>query len=86
MEKDKLYNMEVQELYNLMRELTEIEYGLLSFIKVLNDLERYYESEERQDIHVIVMVVIRQLKSLHFDISETISKMDMYILQRKSMS
>lgn len=73
----------MEKLSDIMAALTEIEFGMDCLLKMLEALEEIYSLRHEHTAHSNIMVLMRQLSSLHTDLSEEISNIDDFILSNK---
>ena len=73
----------MNELDIIMEQFIDAEYGLVALLAILNALEIHYEYTDNKDLHALVFAILRYLESIQSDISRTITKMDLYILETR---
>ena len=73
----------MNELDIIMEQFIDAEYGLVALLAILNALEIHYEYTDNKELHALVFAILRYLKSIQSDISRTITKMDLYILETR---
>lgn len=74
----------MEQLKEIMAALTDIEYGMDSLLKVLDALEEFYELKHEHETHANITVLMRQISSLHTDLSEEISNIDGFLINCKN--
>ena len=73
----------MNELDIIMEQFIDAEYGLVALLALLNALEIHYEYTDNKELHALVFAILRYLESIQSDISRTITKMDLYILETR---
>lgn len=73
----------MNELDIIMEQFIDAEYGLVALLAILNALEIHYEYTDNKELHALVFAILRYLESIQSDISRTITKMDLYILETR---
>ena len=81
--KQNTQEIEMNELDIIMEQFIDAEYGLVALLTILNALEIHYEYTDNKELHALVFAILRYLESIQSDISKTITKMDLYILESK---
>lgn len=71
-----------EELSLIMNEFAEVEYGMAAMVSVLDVLERYYDFDSQRELKENISVMKRQLESLLEEMSNTISKLDTYLVKK----
>ncbi len=74
----------MEQLREIMAALTDIEYGMDSLLKVLDALEEFYELKHEHETLANITVLMRQISSLHTDLSEEISNIDDFLISCKN--
>lgn len=70
----------------ILGEFTEINYGIESLKTTLEHIEEFYNANNEIELEATVNVCIRNLGSLHEDMSKTITDLDKCIMEhRKSL-
>lgn len=75
----------MKELYQIMRELLEVEYNQKSLQYVLEILEKGYD-DEREEEAMIVNGIKYYLTALQTELRTAINRLDIYIAERKRYS
>lgn len=71
-----------EELSLIMNDFAEVEYGMAAMVSVLDVLERYYDFDSQRELKENISVMKRQLESLLEEMSNTISKLDTYLVKK----
>lgn len=75
----------MEKLYEIMGDLTEIEYGMESLSCVLKSLEEIYEYNQKYEIHKNVWIIKMLLDSMAENLSNKIIEIDSFILCSKNI-
>ena len=60
-------------LDKILEQFIDIEYGMISYITILNDLEELYDQKDKEDLRKLTIETITQLTSLQENLSRVIS-------------
>ncbi|MCI5524780.1 MAG: hypothetical protein MR381_01660 [Dorea sp.] len=71
----------MEELNRIMSDFVEVEYGLISLSTVLAALEEAYDFDDKKELRENILVIKRQIDSLQEELSEYITKLDIYIIK-----
>ena len=75
----------MEKLYEIMGDLTEIEYGMESLSCILKSLEEIYEYKQKYEIHKNVWIVKMLIDSMAENLSNKINEIDSFILCSKNI-
>ena len=75
----------MEKLYEIMGDLTEIEYGMESLSCVLKSLEEIYEYNQKYEIHKNAWILKMLLDSMAENLSNKIIEIDSFILCNKNI-
>ena len=62
-----------KNLDKLLEQFVDVEYGMISYITILNDLEELYDQKDKEDLRKLTIATITQLTSLQENLSRVIS-------------
>lgn len=71
-----------EELSMILNDFAEVEYGMAAMVSVLDVLEKYYDFDSQRELKGNISVIKRQLESLLEEMSDTISKLDTYLVKK----
>ena len=71
-----------EELSMILNDFAEVEYGMAAMVSVLDVLERYYDFDSQRELKGNISVMKRQLESLLEEMSDTLSKLDTYLVKK----
>lgn len=74
---------EVVKSDKLLEQFVDIEYGMISYITILNELEELYDQKDKEDLRKLTIATITQLTSLQENLSRVISELETHMLQVK---
>ena len=73
----------MEKLDLILGEFSEICYGIESLKTTLEYIEEYYNTNKEMELETIINVCIRNLNSLHEDMSKAISEFDSCIIEQR---
>ena len=71
-----------EELSMILNDFAEVEYGMAAMVSVLDVLETYYDFDSQRELKGNISVMKRQLESLLGEMSNTLSKLDTYLVKK----
>ena len=80
---EEIKRTEVAKLDKILEQFVDVEYGMISYITILNDLEELYDQKDKEDLRKLTIATITQLTSLQENLSKVISGLETYMLQDK---
>lgn len=75
----------MEKLYEIMGNLSEIEYGMESLSSVLKSLAEFYEYKQKYELHQNVWIVKMLIDSMAETLSNNIIEIDSFILCNKTI-
>jgi len=72
----------MKELDLIYTDFVNVEYKMICFEGVLNDLKDYYNQEELNEQEATIVVVLNQIERLHSELKKGIEKLDNLMLQK----
>ena len=74
--------LQMKELYAIMRELMEVEYHQKSLLYIMEKLETAYGGEEQETEGLAVSGIRYYLGILHRDLGAVINRLDVYVAEQ----
>lgn len=74
--------LQMKELYAIMRELLEVAYNQKSLLHIMEKLETAYDGEEQEAESLAVGGIRYYLAVLHKDLGAVISRLDVYMAEQ----
>ncbi len=74
----------MKELYEIMKNLLDIEYKQKSLICLIQRLDAAYESEEQRELKMLLLNMSILMRSVKDDMRITIEELDNYIINNKN--
>lgn len=75
--------LQMKELYAIMRELMEVEYNQKSLLYIMEKLETAYGGEEQETEGLAVSGIRYYLGILHRDLGAVINRLDVYVAEQE---
>lgn len=79
--KSNKVSCEGTNLDKILEQFVDVEYGMISYITILKDLEELYDQKDKEESRKLTITTITQLTSLQKELTETITKLEVYISQ-----
>ena len=80
---ESMNSLGLTDLEVILKQFINVEYGMISYVSILNTLEEFYEYKNKRELHKATMTSIRQIELFQEELSRIISDLEKYILNQK---